>query len=772
MLEKINSLRIGLLAFVVLSCVGWVSPTLEQNAYPKNAQSSFACIQEVVGSLFQLSGNFDRAIAAYQKSLNLNPSQPSVLIYLGTALISKSEWQPALACLQKSLQLDPYNQQTNYVTGMFAQDKGLYNLALECFQRIIEKDPTQTRAFFQMALIYTQAADYPRAIACYERTIQCDPRHVDAYNNLGSVIRFMDLSKWKESIFCFEKAIQLKPNNADAYNNLGSVLRDVGRSLESIACYNKSLEFRPNQASTYRNLSLVWTDLKHFDQAILYLQKALELKPNDPLMLSSLGYAYMEKGEGLKSIVYYEQALKTTPDYAPAMVYLYLQLRQFCLWQEADRVDALLEKNTRNALEKGVFCEETPFINVFRTMDQAENLAVAKAWSDNSKRTMTRPAFTHTPRVRDKLTIGYLSYDFQDHATAHLMMGLFRLHNKKRFNINVYSYGPDDQSDYRRQIAENSTKFVDVAALTDAEVAQRIFDDGVDILVDLKGWTSFARPSIALYRPAPIQIAYLGFPGTSGMDCFDYIITDRIVTPVEDQVYYTEKFLYMKNSYQVNDDQQQISDRVMTRHEVGLPEEGVIFASFNAPYKIQAGIFDSWMRLLSQVPQSVLWLYIDRLGNQAVIESQLRQRAASFGVDPSRIVFANHMKKSDHLRRLQLADLALDVPLYNGHTTTTDALWAGVPVIAIQGDHFASRVSSSLLTAVGLPELITHSIDEYEALVLRLATHPKELANLKTKLGKIRSTSALYNTQAFVEELEGHFLKIQRTLLDQKEKTR
>jgi protein O-GlcNAc transferase len=372
-----------------------------------------------------------------------------------------------------------------------------------------------------------------------------------------------------------------------------------------------------------------------------------------------------------------------------------------------------------------------------------------KAWSVE---------FQHEPHEGDKIRIGYLSSDFHDHATSHLMLGLFGAHDRNRFSIYAYSCGPDDGSDYRRRVAADCDAFVDLSQMDSIAAARRVNADGIDILVDLKGYTRQNRLEIAALRPAPIQVSWLGFPGTSGADFFDYIVTDNIVTPPDAAEVYSEAFVVMPHSYQVNNRDQQIAETPVSRAETGLPEDAFVFASFNNTYKLEPVMFAAWMALLRDTPDGVLWL----LPNNKFAIDNLRREASAAGVSPDRLIFADMLPKAEHLKRAALADLALDTRIYNGHTTTSDMLWAGVPVVTLKGTHFASRVSASLLHAFGIPELITETLADYSALAFSLSQAPSQLAVLREKVAALRQVSPLFDTQQSAGDLERAYLEMWR----------
>ncbi len=357
---------------------------------------------------------------------------------------------------------------------------------------------------------------------------------------------------------------------------------------------------------------------------------------------------------------------------------------------------------------------------------------------------------------RGRLHIGYLSGDFHDHPVAHDVVGLFKLHDRDRFQVTAFSFGPDDASANRKAIMEACDDFYEIRNLDTRAAATFIQNKDVDILVDLKGFTLPHRMEISALRPAPVQVSYLGFPGTSGADFFDYILTDRTVTPLGAEKFYSEKFVHLPVSYHITDDRQKVAAGALSRIDEGLPPDAFVLAGFNRPFKIDREMFATWMRLLKILPDAVLWL----LATDPLTAANLRAAAASHGIKPERIIFAKRRKKAEHLERLALADLALDTRIYNGHTTTIDALWVGLPVITILGDHFASRASASLLEALEMPELITRSFKEYQMLIADLARDRGRLAGLRGALREKCKTQPLFNTEKSVRNIERAYLDI------------
>jgi protein O-GlcNAc transferase len=415
-----------------------------------------------------------------------------------------------------------------------------------------------------------------------------------------------------------------------------------------------------------------------------------------------------------------------------------------------------LDKFTDEALARGEKPAETPFLNISRHIDSALNHKVAQAWSRTlEKQYLHNPIHRVEPRTSmvpspSRLRIGYLSCNFRNHPTAQLMAGLFAEHNHSRFRIICYSYGIDDASRYRREIKESCDQFVDLRGIGDVDAAIRIRTDDIQILVDLGGFTKHSRLGIAAQRPAALQVRYLGLAGTTGASFFDYLISDRIVTPPEQARDYSEKFIYMPDCYQVNNYREKNFDSRLKRRDFGLPEDAHVYCAFHAAYKIDHQVFMTWMRILNAVEKSVLWICIA----DDLTRRQLVEYAKRMGIGANRLVFADNLPKEEHLKRLSLADTALDTIVVTGAATTSDALWAGLPVVTLKGRHFASCMSASILNAIGLPQLIAPSSEAYEELAVKLATDHTFYQKIREELGIARTQSPLFDTKRFTRHLE------------------
>ena len=521
-----------------------------------------------------------------------------------------------------------------------------------------------------------------------------------------------DLRRLDEALASYARAIALKPDYADAYNNRGNTLRDLGRLDEALASYDKAIALQSNYAEALSNRGGALVDLKRHEDAVAS----------------------------------YAAALAIAPDLMPARQGIVMVAQSICNWTLAAR---LAGAPTDDNLQYF-----TPFAALAHCDDPAAHLRCATYHIHERVPKLPRPLWSGTARRQDKIRIAYVSADFRDHAVAHLIAGLIEAHDRSRFEVIGISLGVDDQSATHRRLAEAFDQFHSVRGQSNLAVAKLMHSLKIDIAIDLLGYTRDARPEILAHRPAPIQVNYLGYPGTMAATFIDYVIADPIVLPFDQQPFYTEQIVHLPECYQVNDAKRTISEQTPSRTEAGLPQLGFVFCSFNNNFKINAPVFDIWMRLLRSVQGSVLWL----LRDNALAERNLRTEAAARGVDPVRLVFADRVPLEQHLARHRLADLFLDTLPYNAHTTASDALWAGLPVLTCQGHAFAGRVAASLLDAVGLPDLVTEDPQAYEALALRLATDATLLSGMRDQLAQNRLTHPLFDTDRSRRHIEAAYV--------------
>jgi predicted O-linked N-acetylglucosamine transferase (SPINDLY family) len=497
-------------------------------------------------------------------------------------------------------------------------------------------------------------------------------------------------------------------------------------------------------------------DQRQLDEGAACFRRALELDSGYVLARLNLANVLVVGNRLEEAVAHYAEVLRLDPGNAKAHAGRLKSLLDLCDWDAADGEVAFLADRWRRDEGDEVVSRITPFASLLVGFPPEMRLDIARRYSDRIVAKVAQVALPRRPARREgaKLRIGYAGGIFHNHAVSHLAAGLFERHDRSRFEVIAYSFGADDGSDYRRRLAAAFDRFVDARAEPYLATAQRIANDQIDVLVDLCGHTDGSRPEIFALRPAAVQVNFLGYPGTTGASFIDYLVADPIVAPRADWQSFSEKVVWMPTTYQVNDSSLRLADAPQSRRELGLPETGFVFCAFNRHYKIERQVFELWMRLLAAVPGSVLWL----LGGTG--EKRLQQAAARAGIDPQRVIFARKLPKAAHLARHRLADLFIDTLCYNAHTTASDALWAGLPVLTCPGPTFAGRVGASLLRAVGLPELIVNDLQAYETQAIELARHPERLAELGAKLATTRVRAPLFDTARFTRDLERAYVRM------------
>ena len=701
-------------------------------------------------------GKLEKTHEILSKGINLYPTDDTIYLNFGNLHQENKNWQMSLDSYEKAIEIKPDNADAYNNRGNALIELKRVEEAIASYDRAIEIKPDYADAFNNRGNALIELKRVEEAIASCERAIEIKPDYADAYYNRGNAL--IVLNRVEEAIASYDRATEIKLDYADAYNNRGNALIVLNRVEEAIASYDRAIEIKPDYAEAYNNRGAALQELKRYDEAFKNYDKAIALK-------SDYAEAYNNRGVSLQELKRYDEALK---NYNRAIAiksdyeYLFgkiLHIKMFmCDWQnfEADLESLSLRIN-----------EDQKSILSFPVLALIDSLAVlhktSAIWIKDKHPIKPLIGSTSKNVRKNKIRIGYYSADFHDHATAHLMTELFELHDKNNFELIAFSFGPDTKDEMRQRLAKAFEQFIDVRFKSDKDIALMSRDMGIDVAVDLKGCTKDHRMDIFSYRAAPIQVNYIGFPGTMAAEYIDYIIADPTLIPIESQQHYSEKVVYLPNSYQVNDRQRAISEKIFTKEELGLPNDSFTFCCFNNNYKITPHTFDGWVRILKAVEGSVLWLFEDN--PTAVIN--LRNEAQTKGIDPNRLVFAKRMKLPEHLARHKAADLFIDTLPYNAHTTASDALWAGLPVLTCMGESFASRVAASLLNAIELPELIATTQEQYEATAIELATNPEKLKAIKDKLEKNRLTTALFDTPRFTKHIEAAYTQMyERNLSD------
>ncbi len=698
------------------------------------------------------AGRLAEAEALYRRILDADPDHAEALNMLGVLARQSGAPDRAVDLIGRALARAPGRPAylSNLANAYAAL--GQTDHAIACYRQALAADPAFAAGHLNLGTALADSGDLDGAVACFRRALALRPRLVAAHRNLGTVLR--QLGRSDHAVAHLRRAVALAPDNADTHASLGAALADLGWWQDAAACCRRALDMAPGHAEALNILGTVRAAEGAADAAAACYRRAITGAPRCAAYRYNLGAALLDLGATAESIGALHRAVDLDPEHADAMALLAHQLQRACAWPELGSAAAAVRAQTRAALAAGRRPGEMPLLNLYLRDDPAENRAVAAAWSrDIAARVAPwRGRLPATPprTPGSRLTVGYLSYDFRDHAMGHLIGKLLETHDRGRFRVLAYSAGPDDGSAYRRRIEGACEAFVDIAGLPPLDAARRIRLDGVDILVDLMGHTKGNRLDIVALRPAPVQVHYLGFPGTTGSDFIDYLITDRVLTNPEDAPHFGETLVTLPSASLVLDRDQAAGPRMPARAEAGLPEDGIVFCSFNRAQKIEPEVFGAWMDILRAVTDSVLWLY----ASDPEAPDTLRREAAARGVDPGRLVFAGRVPKEQHLARLRLVDLGLDTGPCNGHVTTADTLWAGVPVVAVRGGRLISRLSASVLTAAGVPELIAADPDGYRALAIGLAHSPDERRRLRERLAAARTTAPLFDTAGIVACLE------------------
>ena len=618
--------------------------------------------------------------------------------------------------------------------------------AAQLYEAVLKVRPQHFDALHLLGILRTQQGKLEVAVELIARALERQPQSAEAHSNLG--IALARLGCHEAALASYDRALALKPQHVDTLINRGNALQALNRSDEAMASYDRALAVRPDHVGALINRATVFQGLKRYDEAIASYDRALAIDPGYAHTLFNRGNALQSLNHHDEAIASYDRALTIDPEFRYTLGAAAYSRAYVCDWQDHGRRGRRLADAVRSG--KPVI---DPFAYLAFSESPPDQRICADVYVRDKYPPLSAPLWSGERYGHGRVRVAYLSADFHEHATGYLMAELFERHDRSRFEIIGVSFGPDQHSAMRTRLIAAFERFIDVRAKSDEEVARRLREAEVDIAVDLKGFTRDCRPGILAHRPAPIQVNYLGYPGTMGAEYIDYILADEFVIPREQQVHYSEKVVCLPDSYQVNDTRRRIAERTPTRAEAGLPERGFVFCCFNNSYKLTPTFFDIWMRLLQRVERSVLWL----LQGGGATERNLRREAQARGVDAGRLVFAPRLKLEEHLARHRLADLFLDTLPYNAHTTASDALWAGLPVVTCAGTTFAGRVAGSLLRAVGLPELVTHTLADYEALALRLATDGERFAKVKAKLARNRLTAPLFDTERFRRHIEAAY---------------
>ncbi|HXR85906.1 MAG TPA: tetratricopeptide repeat protein [Stellaceae bacterium] len=697
------------------------------------------------GQFLHDSGRLAEAEAAYKAVLQRQPRHVDTLTRLGMLYAQRGELENAARLLRRCVKEAPRQPPLLNNLAIVLAQLGRPEEAQRALDEAIRERPDFASALVNRANVRQQLGRLSDALADLDRVLALKPGDGEALINRGNVLQ--DLRRYEEAIAAYDDALRAGPQAA-ALNNRGNALNRLQRHDEALASYEAAIRSDPALADPHSGRGIALAALGRYEEAVASYAKALALAPENAQALANRAEALCELGRYEEAADDYGRALEKDP--APPYTRGLRQLVQLQIgrWDDLEPQQKLLLREI--AAGRAV---STPAALLPAPAGAALMRRCAELYIADRAPPAAVPLWSGGPYAHERLRIGYFSYDFREHAIAYLAAELFERHDRNAFEIIAFSYGPNTGDAMRRRLERGFDRFLDVAGASDRAIAEAARRAEIDIAVDLTGLTQYHRMGVFAQRPAPIQVNWLGFPGTSGASYFDYIVADAVLIPPAHRAAYSEKVVYLPDTYQVNDSQRVIADRVPDRATLGLPESGFVFASFCNAYKCNPDVFAIWMRLLESAAGSVLWL----LEDNALFARHLRLEASRRGVAPERLVFAPRAPLPEHLARHRHADLCLDTFPYNGHTTTSDALWSGTPVVTWSGDAFAGRVAASLLRAIGLPELVAFSPAEYEALAQALARDPHRLAALREKLARHRLTQPLFDCVRFTRHLEAAY---------------
>jgi protein O-GlcNAc transferase len=670
--------------------------------------------------------------------------------------LQEGDHETAIRSYDALLRADPANAQAYYKRGNAHNGLFHWQDALVDYERAIALDAQHAHAYCNRGAVLQQLGRHEEALASYERATALNEKDFLAFYNRGSLLK--DMSRFDAALASYDQSIALRPDYAEAYINRGNILQELKRHEAAVASYDQAIEIKPVYAEAFQNRGFSLVQLRQFEAALSSYDRAIELNRGYEEAYQGRLYALVSLGRFEAAIACYNQILARDPDQRYLSGMLLHAKMQICDWSDLAPQLARIEQ----ALADGKAA--SPPFPLLAGVDSPEiHRHAAELWvrdqcpADGA----LGPIAKRTRRA--KIRIGYFSADFRNHAVSLSTAELFERHDRTRFEIIAFAFGPRAHDPVRARLERVFDRFIDASNHSDLEVATLSREIAIDVAVDLGGFTEFCRTKVFALRAAPVQINYLGYPGTMGAPYMDYLIADRTVVPQEERRHISEKIVFMPNSYLPHDSSAEIADRPIVRQQLGLPPTGFVYCCFNKKYKITPRVFSCWMRILQRTQTSVLWLSQD---NEAAADG-LRREAAQCGIDPARLIFAARVESlADHLARQGAADLFLDTMPYNAHATATDALWAGLPVLTLAGRSFASRVSASLLMSIELPELIAHTIEQYEETAVRLAQDTQLLNDCKNKLARNRLQTPLFDASRFVENLQNAYVAAHERYID------
>jgi protein O-GlcNAc transferase len=696
-------------------------------------------------------GDRVQAESLYRRALSKEKRNTDALHYFGLLQAENERWDEAAQLLRQAIRFGAKSPDVHANLGRILNLLNRHQEALESYEKALAIDPDHPAALINYAGTLLTLHLPEKALPILDRLIAHNPSLSIASHN--RCIALLDLGRDEEVIVATEKILSRNPTDADAWSKRGRAFAALHRYQEATAAYKKFLDIQPRSAPVLTLLGNINVRLNRTDDAATNYDEAIAANKN-------YAEAWFGRGKLLAGLRYHQQAFDAFDrayTLQPDLHYIEghrLHAKLYaCDWSNLGSEIVHLRKNVREGKPAA-----PPFTMLAVSPSPAEQFRCAQAYVRNAFPASSVSTWSGQIYNHDKIRIAYVSGEFRDHPTAYLTADLFECHNREIFDVFAISTGVDDDGPMRRRLVKAFDEFFNAGKLSSNAIAEWIRQNEIDVLIDLNGYSGHDRTDVFLLRPAPVQVNYLAFPGTMGATWMDYIVVDAALVNDDEHVFFSEKVVYLPDSYQPSDRRRAISTRRNTRGEVDLPESGFVYCCFNNSYKIMPDVFDVWMRVLRGVDGSVLWL----LEANATVEGNLKREAENRGVGQERLIFARSMPLPEHLSRLQLADLFLDTLPYNAHTTANDALWSGVPVLTCRGSTFAGRVGDSLLRAIGLEELVTGSLDEYERMAVAIGKDANLLADLKSRLQRNRESHPLFDTPRYTRHLEAAYVEMWR----------
>jgi len=721
---------------------------LEQADKLLGKYSNSHLIWNIIGAAHQALGRFDEAFKAFKQTVTINPNFAEGYNNLGIVLKEQDKLDDALDAYYKSLSIKPSYAEACFNMAIVFKAQKKIEKSIEFYKRAISLNKNYTSAYNNLGLLYKDLGKYEEAKEAYEAALSINPDYLESLYNIAVISKHF--GRIDEALKRFRKVLLLNPNHVESLLNIGLIHKDIGDDFRALDFYKKAILLKPNYYQAYNNIGIIKAEQGDIQSALNLFNKALSIKPDCIDPLNNIASVQVIKGKRKDSIAFFEKVIALKPNHEAARVAKLHQQAHICDWQGIEDERSWIPK-------LGIHKQEIVPISLLSLEDSPGRHKKRSELYCKNKFLQKPLPFDFKIKERHKpIHVAYFSSDFREHPVAYLIAKVLEQHNRDKFKVYGYSIKKIEKDHLHKRLVGSFDVFRELGELSDKEAALLSREDGIDIAINLNGYTQNSRTGIFAYRAAPIQINYLGYPGTLGTDFMDYIIADRTLITKDTEQFYSERPIYLPDTYMPTDNTRQISKKLMTRKEMDLPEDGFVFCCFNNNYKITSEEFEIWMRLLGKVKDSVLWL---RKSNEWS-ENNFRKEAQKRNINPSRLVFAGTAIMEEHLARHKLADLFLDTFNFNAHTTASEALWAGLPVVTKIGRGFAARVAGSLLKAIDLSELITETNEEYEALILELATNEKKLLTIREKLKSNHLSKPLFNTELYTKNLENAYLEV------------